>query len=76
MEQYVVLFSKTPNNWCAHIPDLPGCVATGKDFEETRNNIREAIAFHLEGMIEDGDPIPEKGIVRADIVSVNIPQHG
>ena len=39
-------------------PDLPGCVATGSTIEETREHIRQAIKAHLEGMREDGDPIP------------------
>ena len=41
------------------MPDLPGCVATGKTIEETENEIREAIDLHLRGMREDGLPIPE-----------------
>jgi predicted RNase H-like HicB family nuclease len=60
VKQYAVVFEKVPNsNWCAYVPDLPGCVSTGDSLEETRRNIREAIEFHLDGMREDGDPIPE-----------------
>jgi predicted RNase H-like HicB family nuclease len=40
------------------VPDLPGCVATGKTVDEVKTEIRDAIAFHLEGMQEDGEPIP------------------
>ena len=47
------------SNYCAYVPDLPGCVSTGDTPQEVRRNIREAIEFHLEGMREDGDPIPE-----------------
>jgi predicted RNase H-like HicB family nuclease len=43
----------------AGAPDLPGCVTTGPTIEKMLTNIREAIEFHLEGMCEDGDPIPE-----------------
>lgn len=56
---YVVIIEKTDNNYSAYVPDLPGCVATGKTREETARSIREAIAFHLEGLREDGIPIPE-----------------
>ena len=43
----------------AYVPDLPGCVTTGKTLEEIERNIREAVELHLEGMLEDGEPIPE-----------------
>ena len=56
---YTVIIEKAENNYSAYVPDLPGCVATGKTREETAQNIREAIAFHLEGLREDGIPIPE-----------------
>jgi predicted RNase H-like HicB family nuclease len=46
-------------NYSAYVPDLPGCVSTGDTIEEVSQNIREAIEFHLEGMREDGGPIPE-----------------
>jgi predicted RNase H-like HicB family nuclease len=47
------------NNYGAYVPDLPGCVATGKTIEATERDIREAIEFHLRGLREDGLPIPE-----------------
>jgi len=56
---YTVLIEKSPNNYGAWAPDLPGCVTTGATVEETLANMREAIEFHLEGMCEDGDPVPE-----------------
>ena len=56
---YTVVIEKGENNYGAYVPDLPGCVSTGKTVEETQRNIQEAIEFHLEGMREDGDPIPE-----------------
>ena len=49
---------RTDNNFSAYVPDLPGCVATGATVAETEAAIREAIAFHIEGMQEDGLPIP------------------
>ena len=58
--QYAVVIEHAPGtNYSAYVPDLPGCVSTGDTIEEVGRNIREAIEFHLEGMREDGDPIPE-----------------
>ena len=57
--RYPVVIEKGPNNYAAYVPDLPGCVATGGTRDEVARNIREAIEFHLEGMREDGLPIPE-----------------
>ena len=57
--KYAVVIEKARNNYSAYVPDLPGCVATGKTRTEVARQIREAIAFHLEGLREDGTPIPE-----------------
>ena len=57
-EKYLVIIEHAPKNFAAYSPDLPGCVATGKTREETLANMREAIAFHLEGLQEAGEPIP------------------
>ena len=57
--KYAVVFEKAPNNWCAYVPDLPGCVTTGKTLEVTRRLIAEAIPFHLEGMRLNGEQVPE-----------------
>ena len=57
--KYTVVIEKTPNNYAAYVPDLPGCVATASTREELLEEIREAIEFHVEGMREDGGPIPE-----------------
>ncbi len=59
--KYAVVYEKAPNNYCAYVPDLPGCVATGATREEVERNIREVIAFHLEGLRREGEPIPEPG---------------
>lgn len=61
--QYAVIYGKTRTGYSAHIPDLPGCIATGKTLAITRKRMREAIALHLEGMKEDGLPIPRPTIV-------------
>lgn len=54
-----MVIEKTPQNYSAYVPDLPGCVATGDSREEVAQVMHEAIAFHLEGMREEGIPVPE-----------------
>ena len=56
--RYTIIIEKAANNYSAYAPDLPGCIATGPTVEETKHNMEEAIAFHLRGMREDGEPIP------------------
>ena len=56
--RYAIVIEKSENNYGAWVPDLPGCVATGKSVEVVEKRIREAIELHLSGMREDGDPIP------------------
>ena len=57
--KYTVVIEKTPNNYAAYVPDLPGCVASASTRGALMEQIREAIEFHIEGMREDGEPIPE-----------------
>ena len=57
--RYAIVIEKATNNYSAYVPDLPGCVATGLTIEETSEQIKEAIAFHLEGLREEGLAIPE-----------------
>ena len=57
--RYAVVFERSKTGYAAYVPDLPGCVTTGRTLEETKELIREAIAFHLEGLREEGLPIPE-----------------
>ncbi len=56
--RYAIVIEKAEGNYSAYVPDLPGCISTGETVEETEKSIREAIAFHLDGMREDGTPIP------------------
>jgi predicted RNase H-like HicB family nuclease len=56
--RYAVVIEQAQGNYSAYVPDLPGCVATGATVSEVEIEIRDAIAFHLEGMREDGLPIP------------------
>lgn len=58
--KYAIIIEKTPgSNYSAYAPDLPGCVATGESLEEIQKLMKEGIAFHLDGMRQDGLPIPE-----------------
>ena len=59
VRRYAVVIEKAPGNYSAYVPDLPGCVATGATIEETEREIREAIEFHLEGLRNAGEAIPE-----------------
>lgn len=56
--RYAIVIENAGSNYSAYVPDLPGCVAVGESLAEAERLIREAIEFHLEGMREDGSPIP------------------
>ncbi len=56
--RYAIVIENAGPNYSAYVPDLPGCVATGVTVEEVEREIRDAIEFHLEGLREDGSPIP------------------
>jgi predicted RNase H-like HicB family nuclease len=56
--KYLVVVEKAAGNYSAYVPDLPGCIATGATAEDVQQNIREAIAMHMEGLREDGLPVP------------------
>lgn len=56
--RYAIVIEQAEANFSAYVPDLPGCVATGATLAEVEVQIREAIEFHLDGMREDGTPIP------------------
>lgn len=70
MKRFAIVFEDAGTNFAAYVPDLPGCVATGATKEEVRQLIGEAIEMHLEGMAEDGLPIPEPSS-QVDYVEVN-----
>ena len=56
---YAVVFERTPNNYGAYAPDVPGCVSVGDTWTEMQAMIREALTFHIEAMVENGEAIPE-----------------
>jgi len=58
MRRYGIVIEKAAGNYSAYVPDLPGCVSTGRTIEELRRNIQQAIELHIEGLRRDGDPVP------------------
>lgn len=70
MKRYAIVIEDASTNLAAYVPDLPGCVATGETEQEVERLIREAIELHLEGLAEDGLPIPEPSS-RVDYVEVD-----
>lgn len=59
--QYAIVIETAPgsSNYSAYVPDLPGCITTGRTIEEVKRNMQEAIELHIDGLREDGLPIPE-----------------
>jgi predicted RNase H-like HicB family nuclease len=69
MKKYLVVIEPTGTGFSAYSPDLPGCVSTGPTRQEVERNMREAIAFHIEGLREEGQVVPEPGSYSAYIES-------
>jgi predicted RNase H-like HicB family nuclease len=63
MRKYAVMIAPTRTGYSAHVPDLPGCIATGRTLEEKRRRMQKAIEMPLGAMREDGDGIPDPSIV-------------
>ena len=59
MNQYLVILEPTSTGYSAYSPDIPGCVSTGGTKEEAAQNMKEAVTFHLDGLKEEGLPIPQ-----------------
>jgi predicted RNase H-like HicB family nuclease len=59
MKRYLIIIEETGNGYSAYSPDLPGCVSTGATRSEAEESMREAIAFHLEGLKQEGYTVPE-----------------
>jgi predicted RNase H-like HicB family nuclease len=56
--RYAIVIEKADSNYSAYVPDLPGCVATGESVKAVESEIRAAIRFHIDGLKEDGLPVP------------------
>ncbi len=67
---YAVVIEQGESNFSAYSPDLPGCVTTGRTIEETKSHMKEAIIFHLEGLREDSQPLPQTTTVETAIITV------
>lgn len=72
--KYLAVFEKAPRNYSAYIPDLPGIGVTGTTIEETRSNLQKALAWHLEAMRADNEPIPEPS-TWAEVMEASEPVH-
>lgn len=70
--RYAIIIEKAKKNYSAYCPDVPGCVATGASVAETVASLREALAFHFEGMIEDGEKVPDPTSL-VEYVDVELP---
>ncbi len=70
--RYLVVVEKAKGNYSAYVPDLPGCVTTGKTLAEIQLNMQEAIGLHLEGMRRSGEPIPVPAETTTEFVEVNV----
>jgi predicted RNase H-like HicB family nuclease len=72
MYKYLMIVEKSKTGFSAYAPDLPGCVAAGSSIIETERLMKEAIEFHIEGMLEEGLEIPKPMTKDADFVKINI----
>jgi predicted RNase H-like HicB family nuclease len=71
MRRFLIIIELGSHNYSTYVPDLPGCISTGKTVEEVKANMREAIRMHLQGMIEDHEPIPASQTM-AEYVDITI----
>src|SRR5437764_11511525 len=78
MQTYLMVIGKTATGYSGHCPDVLGCAAVGKTVEEVVANMKKALELHFEGMVEDGDPIPQPGGVdsyRAVMQDLDVDQY-
>ena len=61
--RYAIVIEKAEGNYSAYVPDLPGCVATGDTIETVEREIRDAIRFHIQGLQQEGLPVPQPTII-------------
>jgi predicted RNase H-like HicB family nuclease len=69
VSEYAIVIDDAGSNVSAHAPDVPGCVATGQTIEEAVRNMREALAFHFEGLRAEGLDVPPPS-TRAAVVDI------
>ncbi len=69
MKRYAIVVEKAKSNYSAYVPDLPGCVAAGATAKEAERRLRKAIEVHVQGLREDGLPVP-KPTSRVDYIEI------
>ena len=74
MTSWTVVYERTANGWSAYVPALPGVGVAGGSREEAEGLIRDAVAMHLEGLAEDGLPIPEPDSVEVGLIELTRPR--
>ena len=74
-QRYLVVYEKSPHNYSSFAPDVPGCVSAGDTLDEVRSNMVEALRFHFDGMVEDGDALPDAVTTAYDFAEED-PEHG
>ena len=70
--QYAIVIEKAPRNYSAYLPDVPGCVATGKTVQQTIDRLREALTMHFQDMVERGEQLPDPDTI-VDHIDVALP---
>lgn len=71
MKEYTVIFERGKRNWWAYVPDLPGCIATGKTRQQVERLIRDAMGLHIDSLRRHGQAVPAPS-VEAGVVSVAV----
>ncbi|MCL5990671.1 MAG: type II toxin-antitoxin system HicB family antitoxin [Bacteroidetes bacterium] len=72
MNKYLIIIEKTKTGYSAYSPDVPGCIATGNTKKSTEENMKEALEFHIEGLLEEGMEIPNSMVKYAEFVSLKL----
>jgi predicted RNase H-like HicB family nuclease len=67
---WTVIYERGPTSWGAYVPALPGLGVVGKTREEVEELLREGIVFHLEGLAEEGLPVPDPSTIEVDAIAV------
>lgn len=72
MSRFLIIIEQGSNNYSAYVPDLLGCIATGRTLEEVKANMEQAIKLHIEGMMEDREPLPVSQSI-AEYLDIPVP---
>lgn len=72
MSRFLIIIEQGSNNYSAYVPDLPGCIATGRTLDDVKTNMEQAIKLHIEGMMEDREPLPVSQSI-AEYLDIPVP---